>query len=178
MLPVKGLKLMRHYGGMKAIPCLLLCFAFCAAADDAADRAAIERVIASLNVLPRASAFFTADASSDLDRLPNLQDVSAVKFRPILPSDDPAVHPSLTISHEIWGEAKIDFPGASAEILNPRIACASIRFITSDVALGDGNWTYENGPETQTTPLLFVMKEEAGNWKIASIRLLAPRPAK
>jgi hypothetical protein len=150
---------MRHYSGMKAIPCLLLCFAFCAAADEAADRAAICRDVALLNMAPQPSTLFTADASSDLDRLPKPQPVS---FRILLPPDDSAAHPTVTISHE--------YP-------NPRIACGSIRFITPDVALADGNWTYENGPETQTKPLLFVMKKEADGWKIASLRLLEPRPA-
>jgi len=154
---------------MKAVPCLL-CLALCAVADEAADRAAIERTIAALNRAPRPSALFTADASSELDRLANGKPVS---FEPLLASEDPALHPTVTISHELWGEATINFPSVAAEILNPRIACDSIRFITPDVALADGNWTYENGPETQKKPLLFVMKKAGDDWKVASLRLLA-----
>jgi len=50
--------------------------------------------------------------------------------------------------------------------LNPRFVSTTIRFITPDVALVDGTW--------QTVPLLFVMKKEENDWKIASLRTLAP----
>jgi hypothetical protein len=169
--------MMRHDAGVKAILCLPICAALCFAADEAADRAAIERTIASLNVNVVAphGPLFTDDATSELDRLPS---VKPVAIRPVAPSAGPKV----TISHdEIWGEATIDWGLPSLEflmeLLNPRITCGAIRFITSDVALADGNWKYENGPATETIPLLFVMKNEAGVWKIASLRLLAPRPA-
>jgi len=59
-------------------------------------------------------------------------------------------------------------------ILNPRIVSGAIRFVSPDVALSDGVWTYlDETAATHTTPLLFVMKKERGNWKIASLRLLA-----
>src|ERR1039458_6776399 len=95
--------------------------------------------------------------------------------------------PTVTISHEPWGEATINFPwtdylikalrARTLEILNPRIGSRTIRFLTPDVALVDGAWTYkDDGATTRTTLLLFVMKKERGNWKIASIRVLAPAP--
>jgi hypothetical protein len=176
----------RHDTGVKAILCLPLCAALCFAADEAAGRAAIERTIASLNVTGAAphGALFTEDATSELDRLPNVEPVA---IRPAAPPEPipyvGASGPKVTISHdEIWGEATIDwgFPSLEflrLEFLNPRITCGAIRFITPDVALADGTWKHEDGPATQTIPLLFVMKNEAGAWKIASLRLLAPRPA-
>jgi hypothetical protein len=172
---------MRHYASVRAILCLPLLLASYASADEAADRVAIDRAIAALNELPQRAAVFTEDASSELKRLPN---VMPRAFRTLGPQDDRASlpridRPTVTISHEVWGEATINIPGATSltalEILNPRIANGAIRFITPDVALTDGAWTYEDGSGvTQTTPILFVMKKEGDNWKIASLRVLAP----
>jgi hypothetical protein len=157
---------------VKTILCLPLLFAPYATADEATDRAAIDRTIAALNELPRRGGLFTedADAFAELDRLPR---VAAPTFR----TPDP---PTVSISHEPWGEAAIHFPamapGAVVEITNPRISSGAIRFITSDVALAEAAWTYKsNDATTQTVPLLLVMKKEGDSWKIASLRLLAPR---
>jgi hypothetical protein len=86
----------------------------------------------------------------------------------------------VTISHEVWGEAAINFPGVGSitfeEMVNPRIVSGAMRFITPDVALADGACRYNgDSAATQSTPLLFVMKREGGDWKIASLRVLAPR---
>jgi hypothetical protein len=187
---------MRHYAGVKAILCLPLFFVACASADEAADRVAIGRAIATLNELPRPTALFTEDAnaSTELEWLPKVNPLAfrMARFRILEPPGDPvsllqADHPTVTISHEPWGEATIDFPcteylikalqARRLEILNPRMGSRTIRFVTTDVALVDGAWTYEDdGATTRTTPLLFVMKKERGNWKIASIRVLAPAP--
>jgi len=175
---------LRHYASVKAILYLPLFFAAYASADEAADRMAIGRAIAAVNEVPQRPALFTedADASSELERL---WKVKPLRFRILGPSGDPASsprvdRPTVTISHEPWGEATINFPGMESlpalEILNPRIASRTIRFITPGVALADGACTYEDGgATTQTTPLLFVMKKEGDNWKIASLRVLAPR---
>jgi len=172
---------MRHYASVKAILCLPLLLASYASADEAADRVAIDRAVAALNELPQRAAVFTEDASSELKRLPNAKPRA---FRILGPQDDgmslPRTDgPTVTISHEIWGEATINIPGVASlsafEILNPRIANGAIRFITAEVALTDGAWTYEDeSGTTQTIPILFVMKKEGSNWKIASLRVLAP----
>ena len=173
---------MRHWAGMKSVLCLPLLLASYASADEGADRLSIDRAIAALNELPQRPALFTGDAFSEFDRLPNTKTGA---FRVLGSQEDPASlapidHPMVVISHEPWGEATITFPGASShpavEMLNPRIASAVSRFITSDVALTEGTWTYKNdGGTTQTVPLLFVMKKEGDSWKIASLRVLAPR---
>jgi hypothetical protein len=178
---VKGPSIMRHYATVKAILCLPILLAPYASADEAADRVAIDRAVAALNELPQRADVFTDDASSELKRLPN---VKPRAFRVPGPQDDrvslPRTDgPTVTISHEIWGEATINIPGVASlpvfEILNPRIVNGAIRFITPEVALTDGIWKYEdeNGM-TQTIPILFVMKKEGSNWKIASLRVLAP----
>ncbi len=95
-------------------------------------------------------------------------------------------HPTVTISHDPWGEATINFPGMPPLPpagfypwinlwIYPRIVSGAIRFITPDVALAEGAWIYQDGAATQTIPLLFVMKKEGDNWKIASLRVLASR---
>jgi hypothetical protein len=62
------------------------------------------------------------------------------------------------------------------EIVNPRIESRAIRFVTPDVALTDGVCTYRDGNGiAPATALLLVLKKEGGQWKIASIRLLASR---
>jgi hypothetical protein len=174
---------MRHYPRVKAVLYLPLFFAAYASADEAADRVAIGRAIATLNELPQRAALFTEDASASFE-LERLWKGVPLAFRILEPSRDPvslpqAERPTVTISHEPWGEATINLPGMGSlpalEILNPRIVSRTIRFITPDVALADGAWTYKDGATTQTIPLLFVMKKEEGNWKIASLRLLAPR---
>jgi len=143
-----------------------------ASADEAADRAAIDRAIASLNQQPQPTAVFTEDSYSELDRLP---DVTPRAVRILALSGGPMV----TISHEPWGEATLNLPATASlalEITNPRIAGSATRFITTDVAVTDGAWTHTDGSGViQTIPLLFVMRKEGDNWKIASVRVLTPR---
>ena len=63
---------MRHYSNVGAILCLPLLLASYVSADEAADRTAIDRAIASLNQQPQPTGVFTADAYSELDRLPDV----------------------------------------------------------------------------------------------------------
>ena len=50
---------------------------------------------------------------------------------------------------------------------------ASIRFITPDVAIADGNYDITGGDARRWTTM--VVKREAGRWRIAAIRNMAPR---
>jgi hypothetical protein len=160
------------------VPLLFTCYSW---ADEAADRVAIDHTINALNEVPQHAALFTpdADASSELAWLPKVRPFRILgpvaDAKPLPPTDSPTV----TISKEPWGEVTINFPGAislpPANILAPRIASGNIRFITLDVALDDGAWIYDDGAVMRSVPLLFVMKREGDNWKIASLRVLAPR---
>jgi len=138
---------------MRVLFCLQAFFACCALADEAAERSAIRRVIDALNERPVRAEIFTADS----DARPGLIRLEIRSWTP-----------TIEISHEPWGEATIyfPFPQPGIESLNPRFVSTTIRFITPDVALVDGTW--------QTVPLLFVMKKEENDWKIASLRTLAP----
>ena len=158
---------MRHYASLTAILCAALFVASYASADEAADRVAIGRAIATLNESPP-DALFTAvgNAASELALLRR----SNPPFRIVGPSERSVSGPTVTISKEPWGEARINFPA-----IEPRTVDGSIVFITPDIALAEGALAYQDAATTQTTPLLFVMKREGGEWKIASLRVLAPR---
>jgi len=174
---------------VKAILCLPLLLASYASAEEVADRTAIEHTIAALNEVPQRTAIFTGDAASELRQLPEVKP-TAVRGVILGMSGNPAPAPridgpTVTISSEPFGEATINLPGvtvlpglsstSTAQVLNPRITSGATRFISPDVALADGTWTYkDNGGATQTIPLLFVMKKEGDDWKIASLRVLAP----
>jgi hypothetical protein len=172
---------MRHDASVKAILCLGFLVAAYAYADEATDRLAINRTVAALNDFPQRAALFAqdSDAPSELARLPAVRPWSSPL--PRLPGDPalvpPADGPTVTISKDPWGEATINFPVLlpRAGILAPRIASGHIRFITPDVALADGDCLYDDGVVMRSVPLLFVMKREGENWKIASLRVLAAR---
>jgi len=135
---------------MKTILCISLVFAAIAWADEATDRAAIEGVIGTLNAdktgadQKRIASLFTIDADNELDRLENLD------RRLLQPSDKP------------W-----------SEVTTPRFVIQSIRFITAEVALADAaNTQYGSTILVRRVPVLFVMKKQAGEWRIASLRVL------
>jgi hypothetical protein len=144
---------------MKAVLCASLVFVPHAFADDAADRVAIGRAIAALNE-PSHSTLF-GDGGAEFERL---RSIYPLAFQIIGPAAGPDHHPTVTISHEPWGEATINLSASRP----------SVAFITPDVALAEGACSYEDShAERQTTPLLFAMKKVGDDWKIASIRVLA-----
>jgi hypothetical protein len=161
---------MRH-ANLTAILCIPLFFASYALADEAADGAAIGRAIAALNESSNEPAQHDALFMKDGNAASELALLRRVNppFRIVGPSGSSAPMPTVTISHEPWGEARISFPPVEL-----RTADRSIMFITPDVALAEGACMYHDAA-TPTIPLLFVMKKEGGDWKIASLRVLAPR---
>lgn len=156
-----------------SFPLLLGSYAW---AEESADRGQIDKVIAALNVTPEPSGLFTDDSVSDLGKLPQ---PARTQFQLMAGSPvTPAAQPAVVISHEPWGEARINLDGVGLsipvmEMVNPHISTGTIRFVSADVATVDGKWTYTDGGSTQTIPLLFVMRREGDEWKIASARLLA-----
>jgi len=170
---------MRHYASVKTICCLAFLLVPYALADESADRLAIDRTIVRLNELPRSVELFAGGAEiSELESLRKITHLTT--FRTLRQSSDPGTaridQPTVTISHEPWGEATINFPEMTSfpvEILNPRIVRRTIQFITPDVAMAEGTWTYESNGSALQKALLFVMKKEGATWRIASLRLLA-----
>jgi len=139
---------------MKTIICISLVFAALSWADEAADRAAIERVVGALNTdrtgagQGRIASLFTtdnSDADKELDRLATLD------------------RQLLRASEKPW-----------SEVTTPRLVIQSIRFITPEVALVDaGNTQYGSMILVRRVPVLLVMRKEAKAWRIASLRVLA-----
>jgi hypothetical protein len=167
---VKGSIPERHSPFVRRTLCLPFLVAVCACAAESDDRAAIARTIGALNQFPQPADLFTADsdARSVLDRL----------WKGKRPSYRVRRSPTVTISHEPWGEATIGFP---LELENPRIVVGAIRLLSSDEALAAASFVYhttigETTPRvtTEITPLLFVMKKTGAEWKIESIRLYVP----
>ena len=135
---------------MKLIVCTFLASAAMACADEAADRSAIERVIRVLSDRQtvsnnkQTSTVFTSDPDSDLDRL------TALNGR------------WLQLSSEPW-----------SEMTTPRLTIHSIRFVTSDVALvNTASVQYGSNIPVRRIPVLFVMKKEGTEWRIAALRVL------
>jgi hypothetical protein len=180
---LKGLNEPRHYLRMKALFLLPLIVGICAAADEGANTAAIERTIAQVNRLPWPDGLFTADS----DAPPVLEDLWKGKrlvYRLGTRADEAGAfetdRPHVVISHEPWGEATIEFPGVPAapalEVVNPRIVNRTVRYLAPDEAVAEADSLYrDRNGDVQTTPLSFVMKKEDGRWKIASLRVLAPQ---
>jgi hypothetical protein len=133
---------------MKTIICISLVFAALGWADEAADRTAIERVIGALNDQTGADqkrSLFTVDAAKDFDRLTHLD-------RGMLPASD-----------RPW-----------SEVTTPHIVVQSIRLITPDVALVDAaNTQYGSTVVVRRAPVLFIMKKETKDWRIAAVRVMA-----
>jgi hypothetical protein len=126
------------------------------------DRIAIDRAIDALNDPSRLSNAFAHSGDGPARYAELRASTPAIAFKILGPlASDARV---VTISHEPWGEA--DF-GLSNTLWS------QIVFISADVALSEGACTYEEGDgSTRRKPLLFVLKREAGVWKIASLRML------
>ena len=147
---------------------LPLLFTLQAPAEEITDRAAIAGVIAALNQIPLRPELFTADSDAPAVIRELLRGVVIVNRDQV---------PTVTISHEPWGEATLNFPPQNSlpsEMLHPRFVPGVINFTTPHAALARGSCVYLNESPVRTTPLAFVMKKQGNVWKIASLLVLAP----
>jgi hypothetical protein len=130
------------------VPCLLAAGAW---ADEAGDRAAIEKAVAAFNDPAIRESLFAADVDA------------AQELR------------GLERSGAVWFE---DADRPWPEVTRPKIAAGHIRFITPDVALVDAALAqYGTVVLRRSLPLLFVMKREGGGWKISALRVMSNYPA-
>jgi hypothetical protein len=151
---------------MKGALLLILFAAVWARAEQPDDRAVVCSTIHSLNEVLRRGDVFTDDS----DARPVLEGLWKGKR----PSYRIRRFPTVTISHEPWGEATIGF---SMELENPRMRCGAVRFVSSSEAIAAATFVYrEDGeqPHIRITPLQFVMKKIGDEWKIASVRVITP----
>jgi len=139
---------------MKAILCFAL---FCAAglwADQAQERAAIDKTIAALNDPAQRAKLLAGDVDSevDFDRLIDLHRRESQ-------------YGGVAIGiNEVW-----------TELTAPRVVSGRVRFITPDVAMVDGASTIRGAVTLRrSVPLLFVMRKDKGEWRITAIRVLRP----
>ena len=154
-LKLKGTRAMQHFCGVKVILCFPLFFAVGLWADETQDRAAIDKVIATLNDPVHRSGLFTKDADSglDFDRLIDLHMANSSPRGVVIGMN------------ETW-----------TQMTEPRVVSGSIRFITRDVAIVDGASTVEGAVTlARSVPLLFVMKKEGAEWRISAVRVLTAR---
>ena len=154
---------------MRPILTLSILLASGAWADQLDDRAAIEKVISTLNTSAVSRSAFTVDfRTTELMQL-----WAASPLWTIGPG-------SVIISHEPWGEAQ----WVPAAVLPPqahfRLVIRSVRFITPDVALVDAVTgppiaapAPDNSVPPPRVPVLLVMKRELTDWRIASVRKTA-----
>jgi hypothetical protein len=154
---------------VKIVLGLALLFTSAAWADEAADRAAVEATVSALNTSPTPSGIFTADFpnASELQRLKGEAQPGIVRFPPegvTIPTQTG----TLVVSREPMGEATW-YPGpavsATAIAIAPRFVTRSVTFVAPDTAVVLATY--------QQQAVLFVVKNEGTNWRIASFRVLS-----
>ncbi|MBV9398220.1 MAG: hypothetical protein JO062_09595 [Bryobacterales bacterium] len=127
---------------MKALAVMLL-LAPCALGDEAADRKAIESIVAALNehkqpamdlLTPQAKQGGEASRLSELQRL-------------------------LSLPNRPWSETTV-----------PRLVIRSIQFVTPDVATVDAEITQYGTFQSWSVPVVLIMRKDA-DWRIAAIRI-------
>ena len=148
---LKGMPSSRHFLYMRAILCIPLLFAIPLSADEASDRAAIDKVIVALNDPAQRPALFTKDADRGVD----FDDLVDLHRRPSR---------AMTIGmDETWTQLTV-----------PKIVSGKIRFVSPNVAMVDGASLVEGAVTlARRVPLLFVLKKDGGKWRISAVRPLA-----
>ena len=151
---------------MKSALWLVMLTASAVWADEAADRAAVESTISALNAPTLSPGIFTAD-------FPNAADLKRLREEARLPEliRQPAEGTIITtpagtvvISREPMGEATW-FPSPQSSIpLRPGFVTRSVAFVAPDTAVVVAAYARQT--------VLLVLKREAADWKIASLRII------
>ncbi len=119
-------------------------------ADATSDRAAIESVISRLNdaVTPVSTLFTTdtADNPAQLVQLVGRNRVSAANAQPF------------------------------SEISVPKIVVHAVQFVTPEVALVDAANAQYGSNMVRSVPILFVLKRQGDDWRIAAYRIILASP--
>jgi hypothetical protein len=128
------------------------------AADEGADRAAIENTIRVFSMMPGRPGLVTSDF--DPEELARLEKAASAGDGAITVTVDGAPG-TVVISKEPMGEA-VWLPAG----MHAPLTVKKIRFVTEDVAMVDA---------VGKAPVLIVMKKVGMDWKIASLRVLAEK---
>jgi hypothetical protein len=131
-------------------------------ADEAADRASIEKTVSQMSASPAPAGLFTEDfdGRTELARFGIPTSTGQCPENcpagiPIVVANQPGV---VVISKEPMGEA--------VWLPKKPIVISKIRILTADVAMVDAVWT---------GPVLILLKKTGTDWKIASLRILAQK---
>jgi hypothetical protein len=148
---------------VKIVISLAILLTSAAWADEAADRASIEATVSALNTSPTPAAIFTADFPNAAELQGIRQQAAPVTTR--IPAEGitiPTPSGTLVISREPMGEATW-YP-APGTVFARRFVTRSVTFVAADTAVVVAAY----GPQ----PVLFVVKREGTDWRIASFRVL------
>jgi len=159
---------------MRLVLCLSILMASSAwAADEAGDRAAIEKVISTLNSAPGSPGLFTEDFSDGavLTSLGVFRS-AAIRQDAILlgvPCQAPEVWPELGCPSQTrsGGQLTVGLPAPTSHFV-----IQSIRLLTPDVALVDAVNERGRAGALGHTPVLLVLRKDGAVWRIASLRAM------
>jgi len=186
---------------VKTTLCLSLALSSLVLANEASDRAAVEKVILGLNDSPQNPALFMpgfngfpelarldTQPASELARVASRRTPNSIELRRVPVIRNPATI-QVVISKEPWGEADLYIPPivpVSVSYPAPpdqgrlisRFNILSVRFVAKDVAIVQAikNHYYERpGPRNQwqSNPALFVVKKDRKAWRIDSVHVIA-----
>jgi len=146
---VKGKAISRHRFGMKILWTIPLLLAGALAADEASDRRAIEGVIEKLNFADERAALFVsgADVQAELHRL-----------------NHAGCH--MLGDSRVW-----------SEVPSPRFTRPTVQFIGADVTVADTEYVQHHTIVAEIrTPVIVILQRERGEWKIATLRVMADCP--
>jgi hypothetical protein len=143
-------------------------------ADETAERSAIEATIAVLNTSPSLPNLFTADFANADELHRFLGEVAPAIMR--FPAEGITVQTrvgTLVISREPMGEATL-FTVPPMAVPLASFVIRSVTFISSDTAVVVAVHQRQFGPiASRLVPVLFVLRHEGSDWRIASFRVLA-----
>ena len=142
---------------MKRALCLAILFTSALWAEEAADRAGVEAIVSALNSSPWRPELFTAD-------FPNAAELQRFQGQFLVLGGGIQVSGgTLVISREPMGEATW-IPGTAVSAVTPHFVTRSVTFVSPDTAVVVAVYGRES--------VLFVLKNESSNWRIASFRVL------
>jgi hypothetical protein len=159
---------------VKIVLCLAVLVTSTAWADETIERASIEATVAALNASPFPPNLFTGDFAN-ADELQRFLGQAGPVIEPSLPTDGVVVRTdaaTLVISREPMGEATLHLPPANAIPLK-RFVTRSVTFISPDTSVVVAIYERQFEPiASRRVPILFVLRHEGSDWRIASFRVL------
>jgi|SRR5689334_9915178 len=138
---------------MKRLGLVLLAVSWAWAADEAADRAAVDKLISALQASKAQATERAAMLSSDIDRAEFEREFAALN------------------------NGMIEATGVWKEVTQLALVVSGIRFVTPDVALVDGANVQAGSIMLRRVPFVLIARREQGGWKISALRSLPPSPA-